>query len=223
MIRPKKQCKRNCWEVAFVVTNITIRAEVEGSRALRKTRFPPLSSFYSSLEFSHLTADETEKFSFLCAKNRTTTIIYLLFTQRKSQMTWIRREVSMPFPTWHMRELQWAPGSQRGPLSVPGWVPSHLHIPCRDVTTQHLRAHPPVRGVGSPRHSPLLWAGCRHLSHVLGEAPAALRYLRGGLRGQGVWTEHGVTAWEKTCSNCPKSQKILGLTTVHFLTKKAAV
>lgn len=52
---------------------------MEGSRALRKTAFPPLNTSYSSSVFTHLAADKTEKFSFLCTKIRTTAIILSIF------------------------------------------------------------------------------------------------------------------------------------------------
>lgn len=197
MILPQKQYQRNRWEVAFVVRNITITAEVEGSKALRKTAFPPLNTFYSSSVFSHLAADESEKFSFLCTKMRTMTIIFLFFIQRRSQRPWIRREGSVPFPTRQAGELQRAPSSQRGLLLVPGWALSPHHIPCRDVTTQQLHAHPPIREVGSPHHNPCSDHG-RLWQH---------RYLWGGPRGQGVQPEHGVTACKRTCSICPKYKK----------------
>lgn len=50
--------------------NKTITAEVEGSRALRKTTFPSLNMFYSSSEFSHLAADKTKKLLYTKKKKK---------------------------------------------------------------------------------------------------------------------------------------------------------
>lgn len=209
MILPKKQYQRNRWEVAFVVRNITITAEVEGSKALRKTAFPPLNTFYSSSVFSHLAADESEKFSFLCTKTRTTTIIFLFFIQRRSQRPWIRREGSVPFPTRQAGELQRAPSSQRGPLLVPGWALSPHHIPCRDVTTQQLHAHPPIREVGSPHHSPCSDHGTDTCGVAQGARESSLSM---------VWLPV-----KELVLFAPNTKRPLGLTVVHFLTKEAAL
>lgn len=69
-------------------------------------------------------------------------------------MTCIRRKALIPFPRQQMREPQQPPAV--GTLSSPGQMPSHCHIPSRDIRTQWFCAHPAVRGVGSLPAAPAL-------------------------------------------------------------------
>lgn len=172
--------------------------------------------FYSSSEFSHLAPDKTEKL--LYAKNQNYNNALLIFHQRKPQMTCTRREALMPFPRWQMRKPQ-QPPAVSGDTVTPrlgALAPSHPLQEHKDPMVPCPPTHPPEGWAA--RVQPQLCAGCCHLSRALGRL-----WQQQGSRRQGVQTRHGGMALQKTCSNCPKSQKFLGLTTVHFLTKKAAL
>lgn len=132
-----------------------------GQQGPQETAFPPLNTFYSSSEFSHSAADEILLFASENQNYNHYLLFFFFFTQRTSQTTWIRREVSMPrSPQGRWGRSSGPPAVRGGPLSVPAWVPSRRDNPPQGCGTPTPPCPPTPQsgggGGGQPMPQPLL-------------------------------------------------------------------